>query len=534
MRVPEWTDRLWRVNGAARQGADWLLVRYRCGPEQYPGDAAIAAVPAPERPPARTPGQADGWPSPTTLENHRLGVPGFTLTGPRFAGDHRHSTGQIEAYAAATSVEPGQGLAFHVSLAPAQTYRVEVFRIGHYAGAGARSMTLSPWLDGTTQPPPERDQATGALVCRWRPDWTLEVGEDWTSGCYLALLTNAAGYRAWVPFTVRQPGRAADLLFVVPTSTYQARNVWPRRQGTEQPDGFALTTSDAAPGWRYGPRAEAVSHDRPFHGSGLPYLADRDLALASWLEAAGQDVAYATSEDLHAGRVDPGRYRAVVLPGQDEYWSGPTRRWLAAARNSGTSLLVFGARAGYWRVRYPAGERVVRCCQDRSDPGRWRHGSTGPWRATRHPEQGLLGLQHVSAVREPAPLVVTGGDHWLWAGTGAAEGDELPGVVAGEADQQFGDCPLPFHWDRALLAASPFEGPGPATLVQHTQVYQAESGAWVFTAGTAGWTAALTGGGPAAPVLDQATRNLLDRVRNRVFVPPNAIPRQARPWAWRR
>ena len=49
-------------------------------------------------------------------------------TGYTVADDVAH---QIKAYASATSVGWGESVDFHVSVSPAQPFRVQVFRLGH-------------------------------------------------------------------------------------------------------------------------------------------------------------------------------------------------------------------------------------------------------------------------------------------------------------------------------------------------------------------------------------------------------------------
>src|SRR5438045_9770677 len=98
----------------------------------------------------------------------------------------------------------------------------------------------------------------------------------------------------------------------------------------------------------------------------------------------------------------------------------------------------------YWRIRVQPSSttatenRVVECYKGAKDPHAKRGGSTGYWRSMsrggQHNEQQLLGVQYVSMVRDDAPLVVRAASHWLWAGTGVRNGDEIPHVVGGEAD----------------------------------------------------------------------------------------------------
>ncbi|MFB6557062.1 N,N-dimethylformamidase beta subunit family domain-containing protein, partial [Streptomyces sp. NPDC056405] len=133
----------------------------------------------------------------------------------------------------------------------------------------------------------------------------------------------------------------------------------------------------------------------------------------------------------------------------DEYWSVPMRRTVEAARDSGTSLVFLSANTMYWQVELspsPAGPDSLLNCRKRQGPGR-----PALWRELGDPEQRLMGIQYAGRVPEPAPLVVRNADHWLWEATGAHEGDELPGLVAGEADRYFPRTPLPEHDERVLL-----------------------------------------------------------------------------------
>ncbi len=126
-----------------------------------------------------------------------------------------------------------------------------------------------------------------------------------------------------------------------------------------------------------------------------------------------------------------------------------------------------------------------------------------------------MGIQYAGRVPEPAPLVVRNGEHWLWDATGAHEGDELPGLVAGEADRYFPRTNLPEHTERILLAHSPYRDSEGARRHQETSLYRAPSGAWVFASGTFAWSPALDRPGHVDERVQRATANLLDRICKR-------------------
>ncbi|OII61549.1 phosphoribosylamine--glycine ligase [Streptomyces sp. CC53] len=417
---------------------------------------------------------------------------------------------QIKGFASTGAVAPGEAIDFRITVNPPQQFSVDVYRIGHYGGDGAAKITTSPRLSGIVQPPPLTAGRT--VSCHhWWLSWRLPIPSYWTIGAYVAVLTTRDGHRSHIPFTVRD-GHPADLLLVLPDVTWQAYNLYPEdgRTGASlyhawDADGGLLGEADAA---------ATLSFDRPYAGQGLPLHIGHAYDVIRWAERYGYDLAYADASDLHAGRVDPTRYRGLVFPGHDEYWSVPMRRAVEQARDCGTSLVFLSANTMYWQVELapsPSGvpDRLL-SCRKRQGPGK-----AALWREVDRPEQQLLGIQYAGRVRDPQPLVVRNAEHWLWEATGAGEGDALPGLVAGEADRYFPRTPLPDHQCRILLAHSPYRDGGGALRHQETSLYRAPSGALVFASGTLGWSPALDRPGHVDARVQRATANLLDRICKR-------------------
>ncbi|MEU1623803.1 N,N-dimethylformamidase beta subunit family domain-containing protein [Streptomyces sp. NPDC020096] len=434
------------------------------------------------------------------------------LSGPRNADDVRL---QIKGFASSGSVVPGGSVDFHITVDPPQQFSVDVYRIGHYGGDGAAHITTSPRLSGIVQPPP---LAAGRTVSchHWWLSWRLQIPTYWNTGAYVAVLTTADGYRSHIPFTVRD-GRPADLLLVLPDITWQAYNLYPEDGRT----GASLYHAWDEEGRLLGEEAAAVtvSFDRPYAGAGLPLHVGHAYDFIRWAERYGYDLAYADTRDLHAGRIDPGRYRGLVFPGHDEYWSVDMRRAVERARGRGTSLVFLSANTMYWQIELgpspaTAPDRLLTCRKRRRDPGDPR-GRTALWRDMGEPEQQLLGVQYAGRVPDPSPLVVRNANHWLWQATGAEEGDELPGLVAGEADRYFPRTALPEYTDRILLAHSPYEDTQGMRVHQESSLYRAPSGAYVFASGTFAWSPALDRPGHVDPRVQRATANLLDRICKR-------------------
>jgi hypothetical protein len=168
----------------------------------------------------------------------------------------------------------------------------------------------------------------------------------------------------------------------------------------------------------------------------------------------------------------------------------------------------------YWQVELgpsPSGtpDRLL-TCRKRQGPGR-----PVLWREIDRPEQEVLGIQYQGQVPEPRPLVVRNPGHWLWEGAGVGDGEELAGLVAGEADRYFPRAPLPAHEDRMLLAHSPYRDAEGVVRHQETSLYRAPSGALVFASGTFAWSPALDRPGHVDARVQRATANLLDRICKR-------------------
>ncbi|WP_186768006.1 N,N-dimethylformamidase beta subunit family domain-containing protein [Streptomyces qinzhouensis] len=402
--------------------------------------------------------------------------------------------GHIMGYTSTTSAGHGDAVDFHVSVRSAKTYRVSVFRIGYYGGKGARLMTTSPVLTGRRQAAPVSDRETGALSCAWARSWGIRVPESWRSGLYQAVFTTADGYRSSTPFVVREPQRSSALLCVIPFTTYQAYNMWPKdgKAGKNLYGGYL-------PGGGAGgaaSRSLKVSFDRPYSGAGTPSWFNMDTSFVRWAEERGYDITYASSVDLHDGSVDPARYRAVFFPGHDEYWSKQMYDSASGAVAAGRNLAFLGANNVYFHVRLERSatgrpDRVMACYKSAPDPGAGESGATTIWRSILPDralaEQRLLGIQFSGIVKKPTPLVVRQPGHWLWRGTGVKDGEQLANLVGVEADCYDIHSPQP-QGRRTLLADSRYEDSKQAkTKTQHTAVTEHTGGGTVFMAGTFHW-----------------------------------------------
>ncbi|MFC3990586.1 N,N-dimethylformamidase beta subunit family domain-containing protein [Actinoplanes siamensis] len=465
--------------------------------------------------------------SPVVRENRRKGDTGWVASE-----NVSDKLRQIQGYPSATSVNAGGSISFHVTVAVPQTFTVSLYRLGSYHGAGGRLAYTSPKLSGRPRPVPAPDPVTGLIDCGWPSSWTFKVPADWLSGLYLAVFKTRDGHRAVTPFVVRNDARRADFLMIVPVTTYNAYNVWPAdgRTGKSLYKGYLPNGKmGGAP-----ERAYQVSFNRPYYGGGRPTWFNLDVATAQFMEKSGYDVAYATSIDLHQGRIDPARYRALIFSGHDEYWSGAMRDVVEKAIRNNTHCAFLAANNIYWNIRVEADPRgvagrVVTCYKSAPDPAPDETGDTDLWRnlgtGQSSAEARLMGTQYNGILRAPVPLVVRGAGHWMWEGTGVHDGDRIKDLVAVEADGWFAGLPTDYQAEQTLLSASPYpDSLGRGDRIQNTSICETPDGTIMFTAGTFHWPLALAKSAYTDARIQRATKNLFDRfIRTEPGAPRPAV-----------
>src|SRR5882762_7847656 len=471
--------------------------------------------------------------NPIVVENGQPGTSGWMIP---FSSTATDSQGQIKGYASATSVNKGENITFYVSVRPAQSYVIDIYRMGWYQGLGGRLMQHIGSLNGSPQPICPTDATTGMIECNWAPAYILNTQTSWTSGVYLARLTNSQGFQNYIEFVLRDDSRVAALLYQQPVTTYQAYNDYPYDNTT----GKSLYTfnSYGATTVTGGANAVKVSFDRPYHGDGTGINWGQtfftwEFPFVRWMEMSGYDVTYATDVDTHTNGGMLLNYLGILSVGHDEYWSKPIYDAFIAARDAGVSLGFFSGNRSEWQMRFESSSigvsnRVVVCYRNATlDPITDPTLKTVEWRdpPLNRPEQTLAGVQYINQTLWTSqtggyyPYVVANSGNWVYAGTGFKDGDSVPGIVGYEADRWFSQYPSPavVSGTYTLLSNSPFTTSANTSDVSNASVYQAPSGAWVFAAGTIGWSWGLDNFG-GHNVLDtriqQTTTNVLNRLVN--------------------
>ena len=498
----------------------------------------LFALISPAFPPAAAPAVAACAPAsnPIVCENSLPGDPAsaWDISG---SGD---ST--IQGFATEMSVPRGQTVSFKVK-STASAYRIDVYRIGYYAGKGARKVaTVTPSVPlPQTQPACLSDTATGLVDCgNWAISASWGVPADATSGVYVAKLVRTdTGGASHIVFVVRDDASTSAIVFQTSDTTWQAYNEY---------GGRSLYRGSPS-------RAVKISYNRPFAtrgqdgGYGRPnWLFYGEYPMIRWLEANGYDVAYISGIDTDRRGADLLRHRAFLSVGHDEYWSGAQRANVESARAAGVNLGFFSGNEVFWKIRWENSisvdgtpYRTLVCYKEtldaaKTDPtpswtGSWRDPRFSPPADGGRPENGLTGTifkvnRGTTAITVPAEF----GRARFWRNTSVA-------TLAAGTRATLATSSLGYEWDEDLdngarppglirlseTTASVGEylfdyggtyGPGTAT--HRLTLYRHSSGALVFGAGTIQWSWGLDPthdtfdiGDPSADVrMQQATVNL--------------------------
>jgi hypothetical protein len=412
---------------------------------------------------------------------------------------------QIQAYASATSVSPGEPLTFYVSTQHSGTpYTVQIYRLGWYGGAGGRLMLAKQGIgqaQGYYDPARQKlvgcsscliDRRTHLIEANWRPSFSITIPDTWVTGLYEAKLIDAYGNQAAVSFEVRGNPYAAYLV-VIADNTTEAYNDW---------GGYSLY---------YGPkgsvklRATKVSFDRPAlgwyygQGNGLPY----EIDAIRWMERQGYDLSYISSVDLDENPGQLLNHRAFISLGHDEYWSQAMRDGVEHARDQGVGLAFFGANAVYWQIRYEPDshgvpDRTIVCYKSaKDDPlyGKDNALVTVQWRnpPVNRPENALIGIMYIGFADAPKA--------YPWRLSPTASSPLLNGTGL-QPGATYGCNLVGNEWDAVVENGETPPGLtvlGTSDVITHvgqkqissTAYYIAPSGAFVFASGSIYWSYAL-------------------------------------------
>lgn len=447
---------------------------------------------------------------------------------------------EIQGFATDISVNVGQQISFKIDT-DASAYTIDIYRLGWYGGNGARkiaSITPSAALP-QHQPTCITDPSTEIYDCgNWAVSASWTVPSTAVSGVYIARLTRPdTGGKSHIPFIVRDDSSHSALIYQTSDTTWQAYNNY---GGSDFYQGLANG------------RAYKLSYNRPFatrgDNEGRDFLFSNEYPMIRFLERNGYDVTYTSGVDSDRRGNLLLNHRAFLSVGHDEYWSGPQRANVEAARDAGVNLAFFSGNEVYWRTRWESSQdgsstpyRTLVCYKET-----WADASIDPsseWTGTfrdprftppsiggANPENALTGTayraNHDDLAIEVPP---SQGKFRLWRDTAVATQANAgqtatlaPHTVGYESDEDLDNGFRP----GGLIRLSTTTGSSPqilqdfgstvlpGTTTHHLTLYRAASGALVFSAGTIQYAWGLDEEhdgtqSPADPSIQQATINIL-------------------------
>lgn len=444
-------------------------------------------------------------------ENAQQGSSGWKIPPGRYAST------QLQAYASATSVSPGENLTFSVSTQQdGMQYWLDIYRLGWYGGSGGRLMLSAAAQVGRAQGYYDAkahklvnctsckvDLKTRLVEANWQSSYTLAVPTAWTTGIYLAKFTDTYGMQTYVPFDVLG-NLSSDYVVVTPDTTYEAYNDWGGSSLYDINDVLSTEADNPMP------RAVKVSFDRPYTeegGSSQVLVFEADAI--HWMERQGYDLSYISNLDLNRNPAQLLRHKAYISLGHDEYWTKAMRDGVEYARDHGVGLAFLGANAAYWQMRLEPDSRGVpyrtvvcykvstsdhNLARDPAYPKDIAH-LTARWRdpVLGRPENSLIGVMYSDLTHKQSgfPWRVNADlTSFLLRGTGLMAGQQYGcGLVGYEWDHLFANSAIPkgLH----VLATSRVMNDGGIPDQSNTAYYIAPSGAMVFATGSIYWTSAL-------------------------------------------
>jgi hypothetical protein len=397
------------------------------------------------------------------------------------------------------------------------------------------------------------------LACLQLPEGSADCG-NWAVNASWPIPGNApsAIYRA-VPmtsngapgpdiwFVVRCDECHAPIVVMTSDETWQAYNVY---------GGGSLYFGATPDGQRSGPREHRVSYNRPLLFSEWSYPRNAEVAMLNWLTTEGYNFQYVSQLDVEENPSILLGHRIMVNVGHLEYVSDNQRAAIENAVAHGVSWANLTGNDFYWKIDPQASidpsnqpGRTIVCYKETLDnqdinpsliwTGTWRDRRFSPPNDGGRPENVLTGqLFTVDTVPRYDSIQFTAqeGSSPFLRNTAAAKlktGQVLTmpaGTLGYEWDEVKTDN-LTLPANELALSTAVVSGVNELqpdargdysqqmfvrdqTATHHVTLYQAPSGAWVWSAGTVQWSWGLSDDHvrftihTANPVMQQATVNI--------------------------
>ncbi len=312
------------------------------------------------------PGQAqsDGWEDLITPATFRQGHhdPATPTVAPR------------GVYVAPYSINTGETPSIYVQ--SPETFRLRIYRLGWYGGAGALVVFDSNNTPSTVYGPlaqPRcgietpttvtgyqalRQQETdhGLVECAWTHPVQPSVSTLATGLYFVRITPNAPSPKETLAtFVVRDDASTERLVIVNPTTT-EVYNPWGETLYDSDPSDPAWICEGATKCPRRGmyskPRVSKVSMARPSWN--VPTHFKTDVPLLRFMEKNNLPYSVATDYDVSRFPALLNARRSAIISGHGEYWDMATRNKLDAFVAGGGNLIAMAGNTGYWQIRYEA------------------------------------------------------------------------------------------------------------------------------------------------------------------------------------
>lgn len=466
------------------------------------------------------------------LENMKQGNP---ISEWGLEGD---GNGSIQGFATEISTNIGQTVDFKIAT-DSTHYRIDIYRMGYYGGAGARKVDSieKSLTTAQIQPHPIVDMSLGLIDCgNWSVSASWQIPGDAVSGVYFAKLVREDGTEdaSIIPFVVRDDASTSNIVFQTSDTTWQAYNAWGGASlyygevPVDPADMIGYLPPNCSCGLQAIGRASAVSYNRPIITNTSPiggshdYIFGVESSAISWLEQNGYDVSYISGVDATRNGALLLNHDAYLSVGHDEYWSAEQRANVEAARDSGVNLAFWSGNECYWKVRWESSidgsgqaYRTMVCYKETwgtsSDPSGV---GTGTWRDPRYadpgqePENSLTGtmFQVDSYRQDTISIPYDYSNLRFWRNTDVSqlnEGDTynlVQNLLGYEWDSDVENGFRPDGLVNLSLSSISVETylrdygatVGSAVATHSLTMYRAASGALVFGAGTVFWSWGLS------------------------------------------
>jgi N,N-dimethylformamidase len=249
----------------------------------------------------------------------------------------------------------------------------------------------------------------------------------------------------------------------------------------------------------------------PIEGRAACHVAPAEWRLLGWMEREGFEYDLYAETQLHAGQVDLGAYRVLILSTHPEYWTREmytvVKQWVF---ERGGRLMYLGGNGLNCAVTFSDSATMIVHNGDsrklQADLARYE----SRFGMQVEPEANLLGVVYNEAgVMTAAPYRVLNAEHWVMAGTGLNNGDlfgraslheRIPGGASGHETDKISPSSPP-GIVRLAKGTNPDEGG--ADLVY----FETPGGGAVFSVGSICWPSSVL----ADDAVSRITANVLSR-----------------------